>query len=47
LNVHAANGIMQTEISTAEPLLPEPSSAGIKITSFVFFNNPYEKVDWS
>jgi hypothetical protein len=27
---------MQTEISTAEPLLPEPRSVGIKITSLVF-----------
>jgi hypothetical protein len=33
LNVHGVNGVMQTEIHTAEPLVPEPSSFEIQIAA--------------
>ena len=28
LNIHGVNGVRQTEIHTAEPLVPEPSAVG-------------------
>jgi hypothetical protein len=31
LNVHAVNDVRQTEIHTAEPLVPEPSSSEVEI----------------
>jgi hypothetical protein len=31
LNVHGVNGVRQTEIHTAEPLVPEPSSSEVEI----------------
>jgi hypothetical protein len=32
LNVHGVNDVRQTEIQTAEPLEPEPSSDEVKLT---------------
>jgi hypothetical protein len=31
LNVHGVNDVWQTEIHTAEPLVPEPSSSEVEI----------------
>jgi hypothetical protein len=31
LNVHGVNDVRQTEIQTAEPLVPEPSSSDVEI----------------
>jgi hypothetical protein len=31
LNVHGVNDVRQTEIYTAEPLVPEPSSSEVEI----------------
>jgi hypothetical protein len=33
LNVHWVNDVRQTEIHTAEPLVPEPSSSEVEIAS--------------
>jgi hypothetical protein len=31
LNVHSASGVRQIEIHTAEPLVPDPTSFGLKL----------------
>ena len=32
LNIHGVNGVRQTELHTAEPLVPEPSAFGVELT---------------